>query len=180
MKRQDSLKTKEKDHKEMVPDFEEIAREYQRPLYNLSYRFLWNHHDADDAVQKTFMKAYEKIKSFRGESSLKTWLYKIAINVCRNLLRDKKETTHLDSNIPDTDRDKDPQTKTIENEKRHILFKKLDLLPQKQREVMLLRIYENYSFKDIAKILGQKENWAKVNYHLGMNKLKEIFKQYRE
>ncbi len=160
----------------MKENFEKIVSEHQRSIYNLCYRFLGNHEDASEAMQKTFLKAYEKLDTFKGMSSIKTWIYRIGLNVCKNHLRDRKHTVELDVNKAyPTDRD-DPVQNVIQNEKRQALFKALSELPDKQRETVFLRIYENHTFSEISGITGQSVNSLKVNFHHGLKKLKKILK----
>jgi len=159
---------------QMKEDFEKIVVEYQRTIYNLCYRFLGNHADASEAMQKTFLKAYEKLETFKGMSSMKTWIYKIGLNICRNHLRDRKHNVELDVNKAYPVKNSDPAENAIENEKRQALYRALLELPFKQREAVCLRIYEDQSFSEIARITGRSINTLKVNFHHGLKKLKKI------
>ena len=160
----------------MAYDFQKIVAEHQRMVYNLAYRFFGNHDDADETVQKTFMKAYEKISGFEARSSLKTWLYKIALNICRNGLREKKRRNSLKQNLESNDLTT-PLSEAIDNEESKILKKALNDLPPKQKETIILRTYENLSFREIGQILKLSENSAKVNYHFGVKRLKELIRK---
>lgn len=160
----------------MVYDFEKIVSEHQKMIYRLAYRFFGNHEDADDVVQKTFLKAYEKIYGFEGRSSLKTWLYQIALNICRNGLRDKR---YKDSHKPETLNPEQPSplSQAMEKEESRILRKALNELPAKQKETITLRAFDDLSFKEVGAILGLSENAAKVNFHHGVKKIKEIIEK---
>lgn len=159
------------DGSEML-DFDQIARQYQKQIYYFCLRILRNHHDSDEATQKTFMKAYEKIGTFRGDASIKTWLYKIALNVCRNEIRARKNTVELSDNQEDGS--KTALDRTIQKQQHTALSNTIAKLPQKQREVIVLRVNQEHSFREIADILNISENSAKVNFHHGITKLKEI------
>src|SRR6266487_4326145 len=74
--------------------FEELVKRHQRTIYDLAYRMLDNHADAADLAQKTFIQAFLHIHSFRRESSFRTWLFQIGLNLCRNALRDRVRLTH--------------------------------------------------------------------------------------
>ena len=126
-------------------------------------------------MQKTFVRAFTKFDTFEGRSSVKTWLYRIALNVCRNEVRGRKMHEELKENVQQTQPKPDALEQILEQERSESLAKGLQRLSWKQKEVIALRIYEEYSFKEIAQITNQSENSAKVNFHHGMRKLKDMF-----
>jgi len=82
------------------PSFEDIVSEYGDFVFNLAYRVLGNHADAEDAAQDAFLSAYRNLHRFRGESSVSTWLYRIAVNAALMKLRkDKNKRTHSQTGI---------------------------------------------------------------------------------
>jgi RNA polymerase sigma-70 factor (ECF subfamily) len=121
--------------------------QYKSDLMRMSFAFLKDAALAEDAVQETFVKAYQAMASFRGDSSEKTWLMRIAINTCRNIRRDSwfrfvdrnvtLETLHM---------------QVASNEDR-ALIKSVMSLPYKQREVVLLYYYQGLSFQEISETL---------------------------
>lgn len=153
--------------------FGEIVLRYQKAVISLVVRYTGKVNDAADIAQKVFIKVYTKLDSFKRLSTFKTWLFAIAINVCRNeLRRDKKwgifknvddlnlgEPARLDEGI-------------IRTEKRMILAKAMEQLPPKQKSVLILRVFEEMTFAEIAKSSGITENSAKVNFHHAVKKLK--------
>ena len=70
--------------------FDELVRHYQKPIYHLAYRYLRSEADAKDLTQRTFLKVYGALPRFRADSSFRTWIYRIAINLCLNELRDRR------------------------------------------------------------------------------------------
>ena len=76
--------------------FEQLVRHYSQPLYWQIRRMVLNHDDADDLLQNTFIKAWTGLQQFRGESSLFTWLYRIAMNECLNFLTRRREMLSMD------------------------------------------------------------------------------------
>ena len=76
--------------------FDELVLKYQKPLYSLLYRMVSNHEDASDILQKTFIKAFTGLGSFERRSSFKTWLYQIAINLAKNVYRDRALVQYVD------------------------------------------------------------------------------------
>ena len=152
--------------------FDELVLKYQKPLYSLLYRMLSNHEDAADVLQKTFVRAFLGIGSFEQRSSFKTWLYQIAINLAKNVYRDRAKITQVP--IDDVIVKKDPRTldALIQKENRLKLRQALAGLPEKQRMTVMLRVQESKKFEEIAEIMKCSLGTAKANYHHGVQKLK--------
>lgn len=155
--------------------FEELVRRYQKPVMSLILRMTNNVNDAPDMAQRVFVKAYTKLGSFLRKSSFKTWLFTIAINISRNQLRFKKRWGTM-KNVEDIDPGFDPdvENKLISEQRKGQLKNAIESLPPKQKTVLILRIYENMRFSEIAEMLGMKENSAKVNFHHAVKKLQKI------
>ena len=130
-------------------EFERLVQTYQTQLRRLCCMILKDAHLAEDAVQETFLKAYFGMNDFRRESSEKTWLTRIAVNTCRDLLR-SRWLRHMDlsvdiANLPEEACERDPEDTAL-----------MDLvlrLPLKQREVVLLYYYENMTMQEISETL---------------------------
>ena len=129
---------------------------------------------AEDLSQDVFMKLYKNLKNFRHESSFTTYLYRINSNTANSwFTRNKwKNILHLDQTYERGEVDSDIE----KNWARKELWDAISLLPKKQRTVVVLRISESLSYKEIALITKSTEGSAKVNYHHGINKLKELLK----
>jgi RNA polymerase sigma-70 factor (ECF subfamily) len=112
--------------------FDELVLKYQKPLYSLIYRMVSNHEDTADLLQKTFVKAFLGLRSFERRSSFKTWLYQIAINLAKNVYRDRSRNTRVP--IDDVVIRRDPRTldTMIARENRLLLRRALAGLPEKQ------------------------------------------------
>lgn len=154
--------------------FDELVVKYQKPLYSLLYRMLSNHDDVSDVLQKTFVKAFTGLRSFERRASFKTWLYQIAINLAKNVYRDRKRVEHVD--IDDVIIRKNPRTleTLIHNESRMLMRQALSDLPEKQRMTLILRAQEGKKFVEIAAIMKCSLGTAKANYHHAVQKLKAI------
>ncbi len=152
--------------------FDGLVLKYQKPLYSLIYRMVSNHDDASDILQKTFVKAFTGLDSFERRSSFKTWLYQIAINLAKNVYRDRSRAVFIP--LDDVIIKKDPRTldMLIQKESRLQLRQALTGLPDKQRMTVMLRVQENRKFDEIAKIMKCSLGTAKANYHHGVQKLK--------
>ena len=164
-----------------------FVRKYQNFVYSTALRYLQSHDDADDVAQEVFIKALEKISSFRGDSNLKTWLYRITINTCTNLKRknrffslfksigtsesDDEELIDITDNSPAPDQ-------RIENEEFNKKFSKmLAKLPEKQRETFALRYFEEMPYEEISKVTGTSVGGLKANYFQAVSKLAKILEK---
>lgn len=154
--------------------FDELVRKHQKPLYSMLYRMVSNAEDAADLVQKTFVKAFTGIDGFERRSSFRTWLYQIAINLAKNLYRDRSRVQQVP--IDDVVLSRNPGTveSLIRKETRNRLRISVAELPEKQRLTVMLRIQEQKTFEEIAVILCCSTGTAKANYHHGVQKLKSM------
>ncbi|OGW18901.1 MAG: hypothetical protein A2X56_08980 [Nitrospirae bacterium GWC2_57_13] len=153
--------------------FDELVRKYQKPLYSMLFRMVSDHEDAADLLQKTFVKAFTKVGTFEGRSSFKTWLYQIAINLAKNLYRDRARLSQV--SIDDVVIRRDPRTldALINKESREQLRQALGGLPEKQRMTVMLRVQEGKKFEEIADIMRCSVGTSKANYHHAVQKLKK-------
>lgn len=159
--------------------FSELVKRHQRGLLRLSMRFMKDADVAQDIVQEAFIKSYEKLNLFEGRSSFKSWLYQIAVNTARNKLRENRyDFTSIDDiNLG--------VSATAENTLVHaavseIIHAEVDRLPFKQKTALVLRIYEDMSFAEIAVVMECPYDTAKANYRHALMKLKEIFETQSE
>ncbi len=141
--------------------FEEIVRAHESTVYRLALRQLGSREDAEDAAQEVFLKAYTSLKSFRGESKLSVWLYRITNNVCIDQLRRRRETVSLSAVNEDgeplemeiPDERCDPEALTERKDLREQVGKALKRLPPEAREILLLREIGGQSYEEIAETL---------------------------
>jgi RNA polymerase sigma-70 factor (ECF subfamily) len=154
--------------------FEELVRRHQKTIYDLAYRMLENHADAADLAQKTFVQAFLHYGSFKRESSFRTWLYQIGLNLCRNAIRDRARATHedVDDVILTAPHDTFAEVAGVELKER--LGLAIRTLPTRQREALVLRVYHNHAFAEIGQIMQCSEGTAKANYHHAVDKLRRV------
>ena len=156
--------------------FSELVQRHQRSLLRLGMRFTKEQSLAEDIVQESFIKAFQKIQLFEGRSSFKSWLYQIALNTARNKFRDRFGSGSFDSvNIEDVPLGVDPGAETgmIRADMKKRVRAEIEKLPDRQRMALSLRIFEDLSFKEIAEIMDCPYDTAKANYRHALLKLKE-------
>jgi RNA polymerase sigma-70 factor (ECF subfamily) len=117
--------------------YEELVRRYQQRIYTTVYHMTSNHEDANDLAQETFVKAYRALKSFKGDSSFFTWLYRIAVNRTVNFLKQRSHRTHLSLNDLDVNAENDPDLVALVSEKTPRRDINLTELQEKLNEAML-------------------------------------------
>lgn len=157
--------------------FYELVKVYQTRIWRQCMRLARNAETADELTQQVFLKAYDKLKTFRGEAPFGAWISMIALNVGRDHARVSKrwKTVELDEGGSELSVEPEISETILGNQKdRAVLQDAVEQLPDKQRQVLLLRIYEDFSFKEIADALGGTEGAAKVNFHYALKSLKTI------
>jgi RNA polymerase sigma factor RpoE len=103
--------------REDVGAYDELVRRYQERIYATVYHMTSNHEDANDLVQETFIKAYRALKTFKGDSSFYTWVYRIAVNKTINFLKQRKNRLHMSLNDVDFNAENDPDLVALASEK---------------------------------------------------------------
>lgn len=167
--------------------FEVAVRQYGEQLYWMVRKIVLTHDDTDDVVQNTFLKAWNALDSFEGDSKVLTWLSRIAINEALDLLRkNKRRLTVSDVMIsPIGDGSKageqivdrliaDPYFDGSETEA--LLQEAITQLPDVQRTVFQLRYFDEMKYSDISQLLGTSEGALKASYHIAVKKISEFFK----
>lgn len=150
--------------------FEDIYVDYFDIVYKYLYCLTKNKDLAEELTQDTFFKAIMKIDTFKNKSKLSTWLCQIAKNLWYDELRKYKKIDYIND---DTSFCEDIENLVILNEEKKELREKIDNLDSITRDVMYLRIYGELTFSEIGIIKGRNENWARVIFYRGKNKLME-------
>jgi len=163
----------------------EFVRRYKNFVYLVAFRYVRNYDDAEDITQEVFIDALRKLKDFRRESSLKTWLYRIAVNKAKNHLRKQRLISLVRFSRPEEDDEMDFPDHSQSNklERKELEEKFLEVLaslPEKQREVFSLRYFDNLSFNEISEMLGTSVGGLKANYFHAVRKIANEMKKYLE
>lgn len=140
--------------------FDELVRRYHGMIYCYLYRTCRNSADAEEMTQESFVKAWEGLKGFRGAASFKTWLYRIATNLCINRLSRRKPHDPLSEDLPAARRD-EPEESLRQRVRSECIGRALAGLPADQRSALVLSIYEELSHEEIAQAMGRSS--ASVN-----------------
>lgn len=155
--------------------FRGIVDAYTERLYWHVRRFLCSHEDTNDLLQDIFIKIWTALDSFRGESRLYTWIYRIATNEVLNHLRKQKFRSYLSfesaSATLEKKIDEDPHFNG--NDLQRELHKSIQRLPEKQRVVFNLRYFDELKYEEISEITGTSVGALKASYHHAYNKIKD-------
>jgi len=156
--------------------FEELVLKYQKEIYFLAYRMVFNKEDAADVVQEIFVQVFRKIHQFRSASTFKTWLYRVAINQCKNFLRVlKKDRGYVPAeDYVVTDPNDSQLDVLLKNEKVDLISETIEKLPKKQKAILILRTYQELSYEEIAEIVGGSVGSARVNFYHAIENIKRL------
>ncbi len=154
--------------------FLEMVNKYRDRLYAVIYGMVRVHEDTDDILQEVFITAFEKLHTFRMDSSLFTWLCRIAMNRSVSWLRKKKLRRYLSLDavfhVSGDDRDR-PDEMTIRKEEADMIDDAIQTLPTQQKRIFVLRHVEGLSHAEIAQVLGRSEGAVKAGYFHALKKI---------
>jgi RNA polymerase sigma factor (sigma-70 family) len=153
--------------------FEEIYRRFGSRMKSIAWNHLGNSSDAEDAVQETFLKVHRAATTFTGEASFATWVYRILVNTCYDLLRKRRrrvEEAPLDDSL-------ERSASSVDDMKRIALRRLLDQLPEQRRSVFTLFEIEGLSHAEIGQVLGISEGNSKWILFATKKELQEKWKQ---
>ena len=152
--------------------FDQLVRNNLNNVFGFFMKVTRDEMSSEDLAQDVFMKLYKNLKNFRHESNFSTYLYRINSNTVNSwITRNKwKNLLHLDQAPDKGEYDIKNEAEWTKEE----LWNEISKLPNKQRRVMILRITDSLSYSEISKITGMSEGTAKVNFHHGLKKLKEV------
>ena len=174
------------DEKEFIADllnpktqneaFRRLVREYQRPLYNHIRTIVLNHDDTDDVLQNTFVKIFQGLKNFKGESKLFSWMYRIATNESITFINQRAKKSGIsneeikDKMINNLQADVDYDGDEIQLK----LQKAIAILPEKQELVFKMKYFQELKYEEISEILGTSVGALKATYFHAVKKIEDF------
>lgn len=176
-----------------VHAFNTLVWRWQKPVYNFISRYLGDRELARDISQKTFVRVYDKLHGLQQVEKFSTWLFQIAVNLCRDELkaikrrpllsldelRENSNGGHDGEDLVPPEPQPDPEQQACANDLTHLLNRALQEISEPQRVVIIMKEYQNLKFKEIADILGISENTAKSRMYYGLAALRKVFKEWK-
>ena len=158
--------------------FGKVIEQYSQGLYWQIRHMVFNHDDANDILQNTFLKAWSNIDNFRGSAKLSTWLYKIAINESITFIN--KERARNEASIDDDSflLNNIESDQYFDGDEAQVkLQRAINSLPEKQRLVFNMRYYDEMKYEDMSEILGTSVGALKASYHHALKKIESFFEE---
>jgi RNA polymerase sigma factor RpoE len=169
--------------------YDELVRRYQERIYGTIYHMTANHEDANDLAQETFIKAYQALKSFKGDAGFYTWLYRIAVNKTINFLKQRRMRTHLSLNDLDLNAENDPDLVALVsdktprrdaslNELQEKLNEALQKLSETHRLVVTLHDVQGLSHEEIGEIMDCNVGTVRSRLFYARQQLQALLSDY--
>ncbi len=159
--------------------YAEIVRRYEQRVFFVVKRMLNDDDESADATQEVFIKLHDSLKKFRGDANLYTYIYRIATNVAISYLRKRKvrAVVRLDEMVSNMlTGGNEPQREADQSELRKLVSEAVAALPAQQKQVFILRFYEELSYEEIAQIMHRSMGAMKANYFHAMKKIGDYLK----
>jgi len=155
--------------------FDLLVRRHQRAVYQVCYRFVGNHADASDLAQDAFLRAWRGLAGFKRESSVGTWLYRIAVNTCLNRLAVKAPPMHDVEGLGLIDHSSEGAPERVLRAERAARVRRaIRALPARQRATVILRMYHDLPHRQIAELLGNSVGSVKANVFHALRNLRRL------
>ncbi len=174
---------------EDINAFDRLVIKYKDMIFNLCFRIVSDYDDANDCAQETFIKVYNNLKQFRFQSSFSTWLYRIAINTCRNRIgssgnRIRKKMLRIDNpgdpgseSVDIRDCSFNPDSVFEKNEQTRLIHQAIDSLPEELKILVVLRDLEGNSYEEISDITGVNLGTVKSRLARARHLLRESLRE---
>lgn len=156
-------------------EFNRLVLEHHGKIYGLFIGMVKTHEDADDLTQETFIKVHKNFSKFKGDSSIYTWIYRIAVNNGLNYIKKMKRRQYI--GLENIDIKSEEKHSNISNHSKKILKKVILKLSAKQQMIIILRSFQELSYREISAIMNISENSAKVNFSHAIKNLKMKFEK---
>lgn len=154
-----------------------IMNRWQKRIHRFAYRYFGNRADADDITQKIFIRVYQKLNSLDDPGKFSSWIYRIANNLCLDELkragRRRSESLDFDNTASMPLNNQTPATEMHQKELKKMVQQMLELLPDDQRAVLILKEFEGLKFREIAEVLDEPEGTVKTRLYAGLTALRK-------
>lgn len=171
--------------------FNTLVWRWENRVYNFILRYIGDCEAAKDACQTTFIRAYQNVRKLRNRDHFSTWLYQIAVNICRDELRRRRRNRNVSldgmqeqpvppAELPKlTDGEKHhPEALASNNSLRDLLNQALQQIPEDQRVIVIMKEYQGLKFTEIAEVLEISVNTAKSRMYYGLSALRKVFTKW--
>jgi RNA polymerase sigma-70 factor (ECF subfamily) len=160
--------------------FNQLVVRWERPIYALAYRVIGREEEARDVVQETFLRAFRGIKNFRGQAKFSSWVYRIALNLCRDWIRRERrapiQATPEGIDLVELAAEQGPaesiETLVARHDLSKIVAQAMALLPDEQRTAIILKEYHGMTFQEIADLQGCPLSTVKTRLYQGLTVLR--------
>ena len=160
--------------------FNELVLRWERPIYALAYRTIGREEDARDVCQETFLRAFRALPRFRGQAKFSSWLYGIALNLCRDWIRKQRRTPVVqppqDVDLAELAAAREPsesiETLVARQDLARVVERAMASLPDEQRTAIVLKEYHGLTFQEIADVVGCPLSTAKTRVYQGLTSLR--------
>jgi RNA polymerase sigma-70 factor (ECF subfamily) len=168
-----------------VESFNQLVVRWERPIYALAYRVIGREEEARDVVQETFLRAFRGIGNFRGQAKFSSWVYRIALNLCRDWIRRERRSPILPApegvDVIELAAEQGP-AESIEdlvarNDISEAVAALMTKLPEEQRTAIILKEYHGMTFQEIADLQGVPLSTVKTRLYQGLNVLRRHLAQ---
>ena len=158
-------------------EIDELICSHLSSALKFAIKLTGNPDSAEELVQNSLLKVSKNWNSFRKDSKFQTWLFQIMINTFRDQVAKNNRCTSLDEELSENDSE-EPLDKLIHKETNQLLAEKISKLPLKQREVIILYVFEKFSVKEVSEALSITEKNVYSTLHIARGRLKEMMKPY--
>ncbi len=161
--------------------FTALVIKYREVVYRTAHRMVHNHEDASDLVQEVFIRVHRALPRFEGRSQLRTWLYRITVNLCLDY---KGRARPIPVELSEVTWEAPPQENPVEvvehREMSRVIASAVDELPPRQRAMVVLRLYQDLPYAEIAGIMGCSEGTVKATMFAALGKLRKTLAPHVE
>ena len=168
-----------------MDSFNQLILRWERPIYALAYRVIGQEEDARDVAQETFLRAFRALPGFKGQAKFSSWIYRIALNLCRDWIRRKKRTpvsqVPEDVDLSELAAEQGPVESVEElvarRELSAVVEEAMALLPEEQRTAVILNEYHGMTFQEIADLQGCPLSTVKTRLYQGLSVLRKHLRE---